>query len=224
MKSDSLGVGLYSLVEAARLLKTPRRTLARWVEGYVEELRGGAKEYAPILERADETSLTFGDLVELMYVRGFRSGGVPLNEIRDVSAKYRQVWATQYPLATKRFATDGKALLVQEGDNWEHALSGQQKAFFDDIGHQLVHSGDLTSEWRPLGPDKAVVLHPDRAFGKPIEDISGAHTFLLFQAVNGGAPVEEVAWWYDISPKAVRESVEYELGLVKGDALTDTAA
>ncbi|KXK19447.1 MAG: hypothetical protein QY327_12055 [Fimbriimonadaceae bacterium] len=217
-QADSLGVGLYSLVEAARLLTTPRRTLARWVEGYVQELRGGSKRYAPIIERADEASLTFGDLVELMYVRGFRGVPVPLNEIRDVSAKYRQEWNTPYPLATKRFATDGRNLLIQQRGDWEHALSGQRQAFFEEIGRQLVHVGDLTSEWRPLGRDKAVVLHPDRSFGKPIEDKSGAHTFLLFKAVEGGASVEEVAWWYDTEVKAVREAVEFERSLNEGTA------
>lgn len=218
MKSaDSLGVGLYSLVEAARLLSTPRRTLARWVEGYVQQLRNGTKHYRPVVDCDDEASLTFGDLIELMYVRGFRNAGVPLPEIRDASAKYRNVWDTAYPLATKRFATDGRNLLIQEGTDWAHALSGQRKAFFEEIGKQLVHIGDLTSEWRPLGRDRAVVLHPDRSFGKPIEDRSGAHTFLLYQAVQGGAAVEEVAWWYDTLPAAVTDAVNYErqLGMRK---------
>ena len=188
------------------------------MEGYVQELRGGAKHYAPVIEREDEASLTFGDLVELMYVRGFRTGGVQLNEIRDVAAKYRQEWNTAYPLATKRFATDGRNLLIEEGGDWAHALSGQRKAFFEEIGRQLVHIGDLTSEWRPLGREKAVVLHPDRSFGKPIEDKSGAHTFLLFQAVEGGASVAEVAWWYDTGVKAVRESVQYEKCLINRTA------
>lgn len=220
---SSLGVGLYSLVEAARLLATPRRTLARWVEGYVQELRGGTKLYAPVIKREAEASLTFGDLVELMYVRGFRSGGVKLNEIRDVSVKYRREWNTPYPLATKRFATDGRELLLREGADWVHALTGQRNAFFDEIGHQLVHLGDLASEWRPLGKDKAVVLHPDRSFGKPIEDKSGAHTVMLFSAVMGGASAEEVAWWYDTDPKAVLEAVEYEAALESKGALQPVA-
>lgn len=213
--ADSLGVGLYTIVEAARLLSTPRRTLARWVEGYVHELRGGAKHYPPVIEREGEASLTFGDLVELMYVREFRTEGIRLTEIRDVSAKYRSAWNTPYPLATKRFATDGRQLLIREGDAWMHALSGQRRAFFEEVGRQLVHVGDFASEWRPLGSDKAVVLHPDRAFGKPIEDHSGAHTFLLYQAVEEGASVEDVAWWYGTEAKAVSESVVYEQRLAR---------
>lgn len=211
---DSLGVGLYSIVEAARLLATPRRTLARWVEGYVRELRVGAKHYTPIIDRVDDASLTFGNLIELMYVRGFRTCGVPLSEIRDVSAKYRTAWDTAYPLASKRFATDGRKLLIQEGDDWEHALTGQQQAFFEEIGSQLVHVGDLASEWRPLGRDRSVVLDPDRAFGKPIEDRSGAHTFVLYSAVEAGATVDDVAWWYGTETQSIRDAVAYEKSFV----------
>lgn len=80
MNEETLGIGLYSIVEAGRLLQTPRRTLSRWIDGYVLKLRGGTKAYAPIIARTDEKSyLTFGDLVELMYVRGFRNEGISLD-------------------------------------------------------------------------------------------------------------------------------------------------
>jgi uncharacterized protein (DUF433 family) len=207
---STLGVGLYSMVEAARLLKTPRRTLSRWVEGYVCELHEGSKQYAPVIKREDEAALTFGDLVELMYVRGFRNAGVHLDIIRRTASKYRQEWSTPYPLATKRFATDGRGLLLQEGDAWRQALSGQLQAFLDELGKQLVHVGDLTSEWRPLGTERHVVLDPDRAFGKPIDDVSGAHTFLLAQAFEAGATAKKLAWWYDTTEQAVLDAVEFE--------------
>jgi uncharacterized protein (DUF433 family) len=209
-QEDTLGIGLYSMVDAARLLKTPRRTLSRWVEGYVCELREGSKLYAPLIEREDDAALTFGDLVELLYVRGFRDAGVHLAVIRRTALKYRREWSTPYPLATKRFATDGRGLLLKEGDAWRQALSGQHQAFFEELGKQLVHVGDLTSEWRPLGTERHVVLDPDRAFGKPIDDASGAHTFLLAQAFEAGATAKKLAWWYDTSEQSVLDAVEFE--------------
>ena len=127
---QSLGVGLYSRVEAARLLRTPLRTLSRWVDGYVCELRGGRKAYGPVIGRQENLDvLSFGDLVELMYVRGFRNAGVQLAELRDAGMRVRREWDTPFPLATKKFATDGKHLLVASGPSWREALSGQFKAF-----------------------------------------------------------------------------------------------
>lgn len=210
--TDSLGIGLYSVVEASRLLGTPRRTLSRWIEGYVQELRGGTKHYAPVIDRDQDSALTFGDLVELMYVRGFRSEGVDLKFIREVASKFRQEWQTQYPFATERFAANGKELLIGEGREWKHALTGQHNLFFEEIGKLLVHKGDLTTEWRPLGKTHEVILNPERAFGKPIDALSGAHTYVLAQAASE-KNFEEVAWWYGTTKAAVEDSVKFEISL-----------
>ena len=213
---QSLGIGLYSLADASRLLKTPRRTLSRWVEGYVQELRDGIKNYAPVIARGEDEFLTFGDLVELLYVRGFRNEGVELAEIRHTAAKFRNNWDTPYPFATKRFATSGRKLLIELGGQWQHAMTGQHEAFFEELGRQLVHVGDLTAEWRPLGLDRSVVLNPDRSFGKPIDDISGTHTFVLAQAMIAENDVEKVAWWYGTSTDAVDDAREFEASLARG--------
>ncbi len=208
--AETLGVGLYSVTEAARLLQTPRRTLSRWVEGYVGALRSGPKRYRPVLERDEQSLLSFGDLVELMYVRGFRRAGVGLEDLRRTAAKYRAEWETPYPLATKRFATDGRQLLIDLGGDWTNALSGQRQLFFDAIGRQLIHVGDLASEWRPLGADRAVVLNPGRSFGKPIDDQSGTRTSVLASALETGEDAESVSWWYGTTPNGVRDAAEFE--------------
>lgn len=209
----SLGGGLYSRVEAARLLRTPRQTLARWVEGYVREVRGVGKAYAPLIERGEAPTLSFGDLVELMYVRGFRRAGVSLQELRDAGTKFRREWGTSFPLASKRFATDGRHLLLDEGEVWRHALTGQQSAFFEEMGRQLVHVGDLASEWRPLGRERSVLLNPDRSFGKPIDDASGTHTHVLSLALAAEKDPSAVAWWYGTTTEAVRDAAEFEASL-----------
>jgi len=205
-----LGVGLYSVAEAARLLQTPRRTLSRWVEGYVQALRGGEKTYLPVIEADDPSELSFGDLVELLYVKGFREAGVPLDEIRQTIIRFKDEWVEEYPLATKRFAVNGRKLLLEEGGEWRTALSGQHCAFIEEVGHRLVHIGDLATEWRPLGWDRQVVLDPSRSFGKPIDRQSGAHTLFLTQAVESGDSLESVAWWYGTTTNGVRDAVEFE--------------
>ena len=176
----------------------------------MKELRTGEKRYEPVIERDSEASLTFGDLVELMYVRGFRDAGVPLFELRTTAAKFRREWKVAYPLATRKFATDGKGLLIELGGSWQHALTGQKQAFFEEVGRQLVHTGDLTSEWRPLGKNRSVVLNPDRAFGKPIDDVSGAHTYVLARSLMAEEDANLVAWWFGTSTDSVLDAAEFE--------------
>jgi uncharacterized protein (DUF433 family) len=115
-----------------------------------------------------------------------------------------------YPFATKKFATDGRNLLSEEGQVWQNALAGQQQAFFEEVGRRLVHVGDFTSCWRPLGVERAVVLDPQRSFGKPIDDLSGAHTFVIAEALAAGDPASKVVWWYGTTAQAVADAAEFE--------------
>lgn len=212
MKSSSespLGVGLYTVSDAARLLRTPSRTLSRWVAGYVATLRNGPKSYAPVLARSESLSLTFGDLVELMYVREFRRIKVSLEEIRNVARIYRDRWQVDYPFATKKFAVEGTKLLANENASWREALTGQG-TMFAQLAKELVHVGDLSCVWRPLGEEHEVVLDPERAFGKPIDHQSGTHTFVLYSAVEKGETPASVAWFYGTSIDSVKDAVAFE--------------
>lgn len=200
------------MADAARLLRIRRPKLDGWVRGYVRE--NGTRHYPPVLAGGSGLPLSFADLVELMYVREFRAGGVSLQKIRLVADKYGRAWGTPYPFATRRFATDGRNLLLQEGGEWSDALHGQ-RILFENVGKTLVHTGDFTSEWRPLGATRSVVLDPGRAFGKPIEAISGAHTFVLWQAIQAGDSVQDVAWWYGIPEESVKDAEEFERGLLR---------
>ncbi len=90
--SETLGIGLYSIVEASRLLETPRRTLSRWEEGYVQELRSGTIE---LLLRCSNAMSTRGYSLHLEILSSSctcadsRDAGVGLEELRSTSARFR---------------------------------------------------------------------------------------------------------------------------------------
>jgi hypothetical protein len=54
------------------------------------------------------------------------------------------------------------------------------------------------------------VLNPDRAFGKPIDDKSGALTHVLSLALASQKDPEAVAWWYGTTRDAVNDAAEFE--------------
>lgn len=208
---DYLGVGLYTMSDAARILKVPRRTLARWVEGYSYHSATGKHFYKPVLDSNQDGVLTFGDLIELRYIKGLRKLGVKLDVIRRVSEKYRKEWQVQYPLATRRFGTDGKSLLlVIDEHTWSDSLTGQLASFFTELQGQIVFCDDTTKEWRPLGIERSIVINPQLAFGKPIEERSGAHTYVLAKAYKVEKDAKKVADWYETSAEAVMDAVRYE--------------
>jgi len=55
-----------------------------------------------------------------------------------------------------------------------------------------------------------VLLNPGRAFGKPIDDRSGAHTHVLAMALTSEKDPTPVAWWYGTTVDAIEDAAEFE--------------
>jgi uncharacterized protein (DUF433 family) len=64
--------------------------------------------------------------------------------------------------------------------------------------------------WWPLGQDQGVALDPKRNFGHPIVFETGVPTLTLARSVEANQSIQEVARWFEISPKAVKEAVVFE--------------
>lgn len=73
---EFVGVGLYSVADAAKLLKAPPRNLRRWLGGYDykrdDEIRHVPPLWTPDIPKLDDDiELSFRDLIELRFVRAF---------------------------------------------------------------------------------------------------------------------------------------------------------
>ena len=207
-----LGIGLYTFPEAARLLGKNAGSVRRWANGYTYALRTGRARGGPVLgERPDEEALSFGELIELLHVKGFREHDVSLESIRQAAASLREEWRTPYPFATRRVATSGNRLLAMLDGEWKEPVSGQKPlAFVDELAEQMIYSDDFTTGWRPLGPEGRVLLDPKRRFGKPIDPVSGIRTAMLSDAFVAEEDPVAVARIYEVDLRAVEDAVRFE--------------
>ncbi len=209
-----LGTGIYTIGEAASLLHVPARTLRSWVDGYKRAGDEPARAYPPILDRdgAQPGLMTFGDLIEMHLVRQFTKAGVKLKEIRDAAKRLREAWGTPYPFACRQIQTDGIQLLLASGEHFVRVANCQQvfafvKDFFKDLE---VDDSGMATLWRPLGSQRLVALDPQRSFGAPIDIRSGVRTEVLYKSYLAEEDIDEVADWYEVSPDAVRDAIEFE--------------
>jgi uncharacterized protein (DUF433 family) len=76
-----------------------------------------------------------------------------------------------------------------------------------------VHYGreDRPSWWMPLGVDRTVTVHPARAVGAPVVMPGGIRTRILYGSYRAEGSCDSVAHWYDVSPQAVTDAVEFEV-------------
>lgn len=221
-----LGVGLYAVPEAARIISFSLGThvsetnLRRWTVG-----RHTAKrDYSPILQAQlrinDSYLFTFEDLIELITVGELRNRGMKMSAVRLAYENAEQQFGKR-PFAKRQYSAHGNKLFerktayggaMQDLVTLQHAFEQVIKPL---LRHIVVYVGNIPTQLTPLGQDRSVILDPSRAFGSPINRESGVVTSSLYQMHKAGESKERIANWFQISVAGVSDAIEYESGLVE---------
>lgn len=210
---------VYGISEAAGLLGLRADRARAWLDGYE---RQGAL-YAPVIrvEPTGEDVVTWGEFVELGYLREYRRKGVPLQRLRPVIDELRREFNTPYPLATAKPYVVGKELVLdlQEKNGIPPAIaivirSGQQilladdaQRFFKKVEFDAPEEGDV-QRLRPAGTASPVVIDPLVRFGRP--SVQGVATDRLWELYDAGESIEQIAGGYDMPTEEIRAAVAYE--------------
>jgi uncharacterized protein (DUF433 family) len=220
-----LGIGLYSLPEAARLLRMPLATLRRWT-GDAHSPAGDSVPM-PLIEReapelAAQGLLTFSELIVLLLIRQLRQAGVPLGVVRALAEPAAVTPRVPHPFATRRFFTDQTSVSAWNtgperafsasavSEKWRRAIQEVLASLAEQL--EYVEDERIRSYW-PLGKGRRVVLDPARALGQPIDPMSGVPTRALAGMSAAGEPIEEIASWYRVDLAAVQDAILFERSL-----------
>ena len=211
----------YGISEAAKHLGIRRDRVSAWLDGYTQ--RG--KVYPPVIrpQATGEDAVTWGEFVELGYLREYRRKGVSLQYLRPVIDELRSVFELPYPLATKNLYLNGHEIVwkLQVENNLPSALamvvrSGQMmiladeaNSFFNKVEFD-PNSGALGEACRmyPGGVDAYVCIDPLVCFGRPA--IGGVATERLWELRAAGEKVSEIAADYEMQEHLVRAGVSFE--------------
>ncbi|MFT3855610.1 MAG: DUF433 domain-containing protein [Ilumatobacteraceae bacterium] len=210
---------VYGIGEAAALLGLRSDRAWAWLDGYTRQ----GVTYAPVIrpEHSGDELVTWGEFVELGYLREYRRKGVPLQRLRPVIDELRREFGTPYPLATSRPYVYGKELVleVQERAGLPAAIaivvrSGQEvlltdeaKRFFSKVEFEHAGGGEAR-RLRPAGLASPVVIDPLVRFGKP--SVSGVSTERLWELFDAGETVDEIANGYGIDAHDEGAAIAYE--------------
>ena len=210
---------VYSLADAAEILRVSASTLLWWLDGGER----GRREYLPVIrvEPTGERNLTWAEFVEAGLLRQYRRDlGVRLHEIRAFVAALRDELGVEHPLAyATPWVGEGQRLLVRfqqecglPADLWLIApVTGQlmQLPPAESFVRRVEWDGDLPVAWRPHDDGGSPVrCRPGRRFGRPA--IGGISTAAIFEHLNGGESEDEVADQFDLAVESVRWAVAYE--------------
>jgi uncharacterized protein (DUF433 family) len=225
-----IGTGIYTPSEAAALLKAPSAEVRRWAFGYTRMREGERRHYPPLIRTELPTldgqqALTFVELVEMMFIKGFRQAGVPWNDIREAAAVAARLYESEHPFAMRQFFADpgGVYALLREVDGGESLvrLVGSGQHVFSEIvrpylGQLEFAPSDQPTRWWPLGKEGRVVVDPAIAFGQPIVAEAGVPTQVLAEALAAETEYEprtalqRVAWVYKVPERHVHAATRFE--------------
>jgi uncharacterized protein (DUF433 family) len=217
-----LGHGLYSISDAAQIIRVPAGRLRHWVRGYYYGPALARKRQVSVVPRfygGDEEPLAFVELIELLFVAEFQQAGLSMQYIRRAAARARQEFDTLYPFAVRRFATDGREIFTtvaiqEQPKTATYEIVHGQSVFSSIIRRYFRYHLDIEKEFAnrywPLGRKQRVVLDAARAFGAPIDEPTGVPTEALVAALEAGDSEEDVAAWFEVPLQAVRTALKYE--------------
>lgn len=220
-----LGVGYYTVPEAARLIRLPERNIRRWLGGYAYVSAGKPGHMPPLWvpelpANDDRLELGFRDLIELRFVRAFVADGVDLRIVRKCLEHARTAVDDPRPFSTRRFRTDGRTIFLDTlkatGENEVLDLRRGQfviGSVIERTFRDLDLDDDVVARWRPFEGKASIVIDPQRAFGQPIAADYGVPTIALADAVKAEGSMERVAHLYAVPVSIVRDAVRFEASL-----------
>jgi uncharacterized protein (DUF433 family) len=215
----------YTFTEAAHYLRLPVTTLHAWCTGQDYHTKGGTKRYMRVI-RLDGTGregLSFFNLVEAHVLSGLRRvHHIPLPKIRRALDWVSKRLKLSRPLAEARFATDGISLYVEQIAQLIDVDKDGQLAMREVIEAYLhrVERDPLgvpiklymfTRNDPAVDAERAVVIDPAIAFGRPVLAGTRVPTAILADRFKAGDALQELADDYRTTPQAIEEALRCEL-------------
>lgn len=218
--SDGLvGIGLYTLAEAGRLVQVTPSKISRWLRGH----HANGQHYEPLWHSQvdlgeDGMFLGFRDLQEVRVAAAFIAKGLSPQRVRQAIGLARELVGEERPLSTKRFRTDGRSIFLQvvEEDGQTRLIDLFRRQFaFREIVEQSLSNLEYDGSgspllWWPLGRSGSVVVDPARSFGQPIEAETSIPTLTLASAAKAEGSQEAAARAWAVPLRSIRRSVEFE--------------
>jgi uncharacterized protein (DUF433 family) len=217
-----VGIGFYTVADAARLLKIPAHSIHRWLGGYHYGVGRERVELTPLWTTqipafGNHIELGFRDLIELRFVAAFLEAGLTLRTVRRCIEYARNCVQDERPFSTSKFKTDGRTIFFESASGTEDEklldLKTRQynlKAIIQKTFKDLDIEADAVKRWRPFNNKESIVIDPARAFGQPIAARYGVPTVSLAEAVAAEGSAGRVARCYEVPVRVVQDAIDYE--------------
>ncbi len=207
----TLGEGIFTVQDMARILRLPAPKIRSWLNRYWDS-RFGKHSWGVHQTKA----VNFHTLVEFYVTLLLKEAGVPSRAIFKAHDQLSALFHTSFPFAHREVLTgllcDGKRIYLdmQEGVVSLDGTNQLNLDFIRDFLRNIEFGEDLlASKLYPRGKDSAIVVDPQRQFGHPVVENTNIHPETLYSLHLGGEPISFIASIYQIPEQAVRDAIDF---------------
>ena len=216
---DKVGLGIYSVPEAAYYARLRTQTMRRWLFGNSQGDPVLDPEFGVSEENQD---VSFLDFVQSLAIRSIttspKSSRIPIQKIRQAVEDAKAMYGIQYPLAMRHKVYQlGNDLVIKTRENEIVGVSGTHRGNkviteIAEIYMRKIEFGDdgLVNRYKIWGHgDDQIVMDPKIRFGEPVFLKYGIPAETLFQAVNSEGNVLNASECHEVPQSAIFTAIDF---------------
>jgi len=207
-----IGEGLYTIPDAAHILRLSQHKLRRWLNGYWK-----IDNDLISIDENNEKFFNFYTLIEIYTINAFRENGLSSIKIRNAREELKKRLNTKYPFASTEFLIDDKNINAKLINSSLIQLNANGQLVFEEIilpfCKKIDFCNDLAKRYWPNGKNiSSVVVDPRHCFGKPSIINTNIPTETLYYCHIGGETIEDISAMYELSSNQVEDAINFEKG------------
>ena len=213
-KKPSLGIGLYSVPDVARILNLELPFVRRWLREYWEnKFKAGKKIYSTWGSGRDKT-VHFYTLIEFYVFYQLRKQKLSAQSIAKSHEIIAEELNSQFPFATSTILTDGKKILYKIDDDIIVNADKSKQLNFSTIIKEFCQQIDfgkdhLALRYWPLGKQRNIIVDPHHQLGQPTIKNTNILAETLYRMYIAGEKVNFIASLYNVLESDVKDSIEF---------------
>lgn len=212
----TLGKGIFTPAEIARILHLPTSTINRWINTYGDGEFSSGLEHGASWRIDGSKAVDFLTMIEVVVMGTMSEQGVRSREIAKAHKVLANMYKTSHPFASKividRLKIDGKKIYFVDSEHIIN-LDGTHQInldFIKDMFKNLDFDADeIASRYWPLGKDKSIVIDPKRKFGHPVIAGKNIYPETIFGMIEAGDPPGFVASLYNLTDQEIQDAIKY---------------
>lgn len=208
-----LGEGVYSVSDAAEILRLPTYKVRRWLKEYWNKrLMGGNIAYS--WGEGRDVAFNFATLIEFYVFFQLKEAGVRTKKILIAHEKLAHRFKTPVPFASLQLLTDGGRILfyADGGDivDVEPNFQYNFKEIIQPFCRKIEFDCDkIATRFYPLGKDTQIVVDPHHQFGQPTIENTNILPHTIWTYYKGGETPEFIASIFDLTHKQIADAIKF---------------